>query len=244
VTARSQVWALVRLRWTLVRSPWIRVGLLTAAALVPYFGFISILIRNRIEPAALVAAVNAAPAAFLGFGVLAVVAPLTAGGTELFPSDQLVAYPVRPATHFLSSLVLAPVNLVWIVQLLVLTAETGFLTLDHPYLGQGALTSLMLVLACTSLGQAMAWVVTGLRRSRNGRLLLRTTLGLGAAGALTVIRTGHSHDVVDYSFGPAVAKAVTAGGAGDLRGWIPTTVGGAEADASYRSILDAQGFGN
>jgi hypothetical protein len=29
-----------------------------------------------------------------------------------------------------------------------------------------------------------------------------------------------------------------------FRGWIPTTVGGAEADASYRSILNAQGFGN
>jgi hypothetical protein len=29
-----------------------------------------------------------------------------------------------------------------------------------------------------------------------------------------------------------------------FRGWIPTTVGGAEADASYRSILNAQDFGN
>ena len=28
-----------------------------------------------------------------------------------------------------------------------------------------------------------------------------------------------------------------------FRGWIPTTVGGAEADASYRSILNAQDFG-
>lgn len=223
MTARAQVWALVRLRWTLVRSPWVRVGLLVAAALVPYLGFVSILSRGSVESAALVAAVNAAPAAFLGFGVLAVVAPLTAGGSELFPTEQLVAYPIRPATHFLSSLVLAPVNLVWIVQLLVLTAETGFLTLDQPYLGQGALTSLLLVLACTSIGQAMAWVVAGLRRSRNGRVLLRTTLGIVAASALVVIRTGHSHDVVERSFGPPVARAVTAGGAGDLAGWLPTT---------------------
>lgn len=224
MTARAQVWALVRLRWTLVRSPWIRVGLLTAAALVPYVGFVSILSRNSIEPAALVAAVNAAPAAFLGFGVLAVVAPLTAGGSELFPTDQLVAYPIRPATHFLSSLVLAPVNLVWIVQLLVLTAETGFLTVDQPYLGQGALTSLLLVLACTSLGQAMAWLVAGLRRSRGGRVLLRATFGVFAVSVVGVMRTGRSHEVADHSFGPPVARAVRAGGAGNLRDWVPTTL--------------------
>ncbi|MCU1599815.1 MAG: hypothetical protein JWO22_524 [Frankiales bacterium] len=224
MTARAQVWALVRLRWTLVRSPWIRMGLLTAAALVPYLGFIMLIARNSVEPAALIAAVNAAPAAFLGFGVLAVVAPLTAGGTELVPADQLVAYPIRPATHFLSSLVLAPVNLVWIVQLLVLTAETGFLTLDTRYTGQGAITSIMLVLACTFVGQALAWVVAGLRRSRSGRIGLRSTMVLVALGALVVVRTGHSDDVVDHSFGPAVARAVTAGGRGDLADWIPTTV--------------------
>jgi hypothetical protein len=223
VSARRQVLALIRLRWTLVRSRPIQVGLVAVLASVPLLGVLVLLSRSGIEPAALTASLQAAPAAFLGFGVLAVVAPLTSSSSELVPSDQLVAFPVRPATLFLSSLVLAPLNLVWIVQLLVLTAETGFLTLHTPYLGQGGITSLLFVAACTCTGQAIAWLVIGLRRSRRGRLTMRTALALTAIAGVAVIRTGHGDDVVQSSFGPPVADAVAAGGRGDLLAWLPVT---------------------
>ncbi|MCU1624771.1 MAG: hypothetical protein JWL79_3616 [Frankiales bacterium] len=223
MNARSQVWALVRLRWTLVRSPYVRIGLLTSAALVPYLGFLALLTRSQIDKDALAAAVGAAPAALLGFGVLAVVAPLTGGVSELVPSDQLVAYPVRPATQFVSSLILAPINLVWFVQILVLTAETGYLTLGSPHLAWAGLTSLLFVLACTCAGQALAWAVTGLCHNRRGRLAMRSTAVVVALAAVLVVRTGHGGDVVDQSFGPTVADALRAGGRGDVGGWLPVT---------------------
>jgi hypothetical protein len=220
--ARTQVLALVRLRWTLVRSRAVRFGLLSAVAGIPLLGALVLAGRSGAEPAALVAVLEAAPAAFLGFGALAVIAPLTAGGSELVPSDQLVAYPVRPGTLFLSSLVLAPVNLVWIVQLLVLTAETGFLTLRHGSLGLGLLTSFLYVVACTAVGQAVAWTLIGLRRSSGGRIGIRCALGVLGVLAVVVVRTGHSGDVVDESFGPTVARAVV--GDDSTLWWTATAV--------------------
>ena len=115
------------LRWQMLRTPGARRGaaarrrcscwlLLVAAALS----------AGALDQAALATAVDLAPQAFLGFGVLAVVAPLTAGGgNEVVPPDQLVAYPVRASTQFLGGLLLAPVNLVWALQLLVLVAVTA-----------------------------------------------------------------------------------------------------------------------
>ncbi|MGB8649196.1 MAG: hypothetical protein WCD35_00905 [Mycobacteriales bacterium] len=225
MSAWHQVRALVALRWRLVRSRAIRLGLLLLLALVPLLGWLMVVARTGVDPAALVAALHTTPAAFLGFGALAVIAPLTAGGgNELVPSDQLVAYPIRPATLFLSSLVLAPVNLVWVIQLLVLTAETGFLTLGTPSLARGAVTTVLYVVACTGLGQAVAWTTVGLRRTQRGRHLLRAALAVLAVTVLTVVRTGHGNDVVRSSFAPAVVHAVTAGGDGDLAGWLPVTI--------------------
>jgi hypothetical protein len=224
VTAWGQVRALVGLRWRLVRSVSARIGLLALLALVPLLAWAMIAARTGVEPAALVAAVEAAPAALLGFGALAVIAPLTASnGSELVPSSQLVAYPIKPATLFLSSLVLAPVNLVWIVQLLVLIAETGFLTLGTPSLTRGLITTGTYVLACTLVGQALAWLTTGLRASARGRLAIRVVTGVLVVAGLVIARLGRADDLVDQSYAPRVTRAIAAGGRGDLAQWLPTT---------------------
>jgi len=111
VTAWRQVGALIGLRWRLVRSRPVKLGLLAGLATVPLLAWLIVAGSGAVEPEAYTAAITAAGAAYLGFGMLALIAPLTAGGgTELLPPDQLVAYPVRPATQFLASLVLAPLN--------------------------------------------------------------------------------------------------------------------------------------
>ncbi|MFN2540414.1 MAG: hypothetical protein ABR549_19970 [Mycobacteriales bacterium] len=222
MTAWSQVRALVALRWSLVRSTAVRFGMLALLALVPLLALLVLSARNGVEPYALVAAVEAAPAAFLGFGALAVIAPLTSSAaTELFPNDQLVAYPLRPGTQFLSSLVLTPLNLVWVVQLLVLTAETGFLSVGKPYLGQALLTTGCFVVAATAVGQALAWAAVGLRCTARGRLALRTTLVLTAVAGVVIVRSGHGNDVVDSSYAPWLIRSLSAGAQGDLSTWLP-----------------------
>ena len=59
--------------------------------------------------------------------LLAVLAPLAAGGgNELFPADQLAAYPVsRAHASTAASLVLTPLNLAWTTQLVALLGADG-----------------------------------------------------------------------------------------------------------------------
>jgi hypothetical protein len=224
VTAWSQVRALVSLRWSLVRSPVVRAGLVAVLIAVPVLAALVLSVRGDVDPDALVATIDAAPAAFLGFGALAIIAPLTSSAaTELFPSSELVAFPVRPGTQFLSSLMLAPLNLVWIVQLLVLTAETGFLSVGQPHLGQALLTSACFVVAATAIGQALAWTAVGLRCTARGRMGLRVALGITIVTAIGIMRSGHGRDTVDHSYAPWLVRAVRAGARGDLAVWLPDT---------------------
>ena len=175
--AAVQVQALLALRWQMVRRPRTRAaGLLAAAVLLAVLGLCLSLAGHLDEPV-LETAAALAPQVYGGFALLAVAAPLTsAGGSDVVPPEQLVAFPVRPSTQFLGGLLLAPLNLVWVVQLLVLATVTGCLTVGGRLL-PGLLTTAAYVAAATALGQAVAWGVTGLRTSRGGRALL---VGAGA----------------------------------------------------------------
>ena len=114
------------------------------------------------------------PTLFLAFAVLAVIAPLAAGGgNELFPPEQLAAYPVRPSTVFAGSLLLAPLNLAWIVQVIILLASSSLLIRNNVVGMMAALfTSLAYIALITTLGQALGWAVMGVRQSRRGRVLV------------------------------------------------------------------------
>ncbi|GAC1440616.1 MAG: hypothetical protein NVS3B26_10320 [Mycobacteriales bacterium] len=221
-TALAQLRALTWLRWSMVRSPGARFTICLAPVLLIWFVQLVVTSAGALTQPALVAALRLAPAAFLGFGVLAVVAPLTAGGgSEMFPSSQLVAFPVRPHTQFLGGLLLAPANLVWVVQLLVLAAETSYLTLERHRVA-GGVTTTAFVVCLTIVGQALAWAVVGLRQSRNGR---RGVAALAAAlliTAVAVVRSGFGDRVLAAS---PTYGVVTAIGAGPGLRWLLTTVG-------------------
>ena len=61
--------------------------------------------------------------------LLAVLAPLVAGGgNELFPTEQLAAYPITARTQYLASLVLTPLNLAWTTQLVALVGLTAYVS--------------------------------------------------------------------------------------------------------------------
>lgn len=223
MTAVLQVRALLALRWQMVRTPGVKLCAVVAVAALAWLTSLVLGSAPALEPAALQTAVQLAPEAFLGFGVLALVSPLMAGGgAEVVPPDQLVAYPVRPSTQFLGGLVLAPVNLVWVLQLLALSAMTAFLTVGGRLL-PGLLTSASYVVALTVVGQALAWTVVGLRQGRAGRWLV------AAAGAgllvtvVLVVRTGQGPAVLDASPTDQVVRAVVDGGLGGGSRWAATT---------------------
>jgi hypothetical protein len=220
-SAFAQLRALTRLRWQMVRSPGTRFALCLAPILLAWLVQLAVASGTSLTQPALVAALELAPAAFLGFGVLAVVAPLTAGGgNEIVPSSQLVAFPVRPRTYFLGGLLLAPLNLVWVVQLLVLAAETSYLTLTG-HRTAGALTTTAFVVCLTILGQALAWTVVGLRQTRAGRRVVGGLFALAVAATVVVVRLHLGDRVLDASPTHSVVRAI--GPAPGLR-WLVTTV--------------------
>jgi hypothetical protein len=195
----------------MVRSPGGRVAICVAPVLLIWFVQLTVSSATALTQPALVAALQLAPAAFLGFGVLAVIAPLTAGGgNEILPSSQLVVFPVRPRTYFLGGLLLAPANLVWVVQLLVLAAETAYLTLDgHRLLG--GVTTTAFVVCLTILGQALAWLVVGLRQTRRGRRVVGALSAALLVAAVVVIRGDLVDPVLDASPTHAVVRAIEVG---------------------------------
>jgi hypothetical protein len=210
-SAVSQLRALIWIRWQMIRSPRVRAGLVASGVLVVALLVLMVRSAPLLSNPALVAAVALAPAAYLGFGINAVVAPLTAGcGVDIVPSSQLVAFPVRPATQFLGGLVLAPVNLVWVAQLLTLAAESAYLTVDGHFFSGGVITALF-VLCVTALGQMVAWGVVGLRQSHRGRRLVAIAGAVVLVSAFAVIRLDRTDDVIAASPTAAVVRTVGSG---------------------------------
>ena len=218
-----QVHALLALRWQMVRRPRTRVaGLLGAAVLLALLG-LCLSLGGLLDEAVLETVAALAPQVFSGFALLAVAAPLTsAGGSDVVPPEQLVAFPVRSSTHFLGGLLLAPLNLVWVVQLLVLATVTGCLTVGGRLL-PGLATTVVYVAAVTAGGQALAWGVAGLRTSRAGRTVLAVAVAHEQDAEQQQHRAG-----ADEQGPPAARRAQPGdapgdrlperGGGGDVRG--------------------------
>lgn len=217
-SAARQVLALLALRWQMARGPGVRLAVCLAGLGAGWLLMLSLQAAGALEPAALETAAALAPEAFLGFAVLALIAPLTAAGGEVVPPEQLVAFPVRPQAQFLGGLLLAPLNLVWVVQLLVLGVEVSSLTLGGN-LAAGALTAAVFVLFATVLGQALAWTLVGLRETRAGRRVALLAGAAVVATALAVVHSGAGQATLDHAPTRLVVRAVVAGGAGDLGTW-------------------------
>ena len=117
-------------------------------------------------------------AAFAGFLLLAVGAAMgSGGGRELLSRSEAAVHPISPVTEHLGSLLLAPVNLAWMVQAWTLLAVTALVTPPGHLVG-AQLVVLAWVLAATALGQAAGWAVEGVRRTTRGVLVVR--IGAGA----------------------------------------------------------------
>ena len=222
-TAQQQVRSLIGLRWRMIRTPGIKLGICVALVGLAWLLQLVLVSAPTLEAEVLGTTIELAPQIFLGFGALAFIAPLSAGGgTQVVPPDQLVAFPVRPGTHFLGGLYLAPANLVWVTQLVVLAAETAYLTY-RGHLLPGLVTSLAYVLAVTLLGQALAWGVSGLRQTRAGRRAVLTLVVVLTVTAVVVLRLGQGGAALDRSPTRLVVDGLVAGARGDWVTWAVTT---------------------
>jgi len=229
----SQVWPLVALRWRMVRTRKARLGFLLLAAAAPLAALAAV-VAGQVLPAQRAFDVTLlAPTAYLSVALIAVLAPLVAGGgNELFPDGQLSALPIRHRTHHAVSVALTPLNIAWTVQLIGLIAVTAYITARGPLVVVALMTCLLYVASVTVLGQAVAWTVVGVRHTAWGKA---ASFGVAAgivAAAAVLQATGSLTASLDLSPTTYVVIAALNGSNGQLDpAWWLTHFGLATATA-------------
>lgn len=152
-------------------------GLTTAAAVVPAY----LPDAGALGPGRARDALSLLPTAFAGFQLLSLVAAVASGGgRELVPREQLAAYPVSPTTDHLGALLLAPLNVAWLLQSWTLLATAAYGLGPTRWL-PGAVAVLLWIAAATATAQVVAWSVEGVRRLPHGITLVRGLVVAGGA---------------------------------------------------------------
>lgn len=159
------------------------------------------------------------PSLYLGFAVLTVLAAISSGGgREVVPREQAVAFPVSSVTEHLGALLLAPLNIAWLLQAWTLLTTTTYVT-GPDRLVLVVVPLLLWIAAATALGQCAGWAFEGLRRSHHARLLTRGLAALVGTGFLLLVLTDRLVPLLDRSPTVEVYLGAAAGSAGAWGDW-------------------------
>jgi hypothetical protein len=125
------------------------------------------------------------PTVLAGFLLLAVIAAVSSGGgRELIARDPAQIHPISPTTDHLGALLLAPLNIAWLLQAWTLLGATAY-ALGRDSLLQAQVIVVLWLFAATALAQVVAWSLEGLRRLAHGiaavRVLMAALLGTALA---------------------------------------------------------------
>lgn len=242
ISANRQLLALLRLRWRMIRSTPIRwaIALLTV---LPVSLVVAGLLGMQTLPDDQTFNLSlATPTFYVGFLILAILAPLVSGGGyELYPSDQLVGYPIRPATAYRSTLVLAPVNLAWVINVIALFIVTGFAAGDLTWIptSRSLVTVATFILAATVVGHTIGWLVMGFRQSRRGRFFTNIGGALVLVAGLFVFWTDKVITLLDNSPTTRVLVGAYDGYNGAYGSWLAVVAVLVGAIAVFLRLGDA-----
>jgi hypothetical protein len=196
--ATGQLGPLIALRWRMVRSRRARLGFGLLASAIPALCTLAAIVGVLAPRQRSLDVQVAAPTAYLSVAVLALLAPLVAGGgNELFPAEQLVAFPVTARTQYVASLALTPLNLAWTTQLVALVGLTTYIVGSTPWLVLGLVMCLAYFGAVSVAGQALAWAVVGVRQRRRGRQVTWAIAAVATAALLTLLVMRRLTNVLD-----------------------------------------------
>jgi hypothetical protein len=159
------------------------------------------------------------PSACLGFLVLAIfTAVASAGGREVVPRDQAVAFPVSTTTDHLGALLLAPLNIAWILQAWMLLGMTAY-ALGTDKVWAYEIPVVLWILSATALAQVAGWLSEGVRRAPHGIAIFRGIVLVLAAGAATLVISGNLTPVLDRSPTAQILRTTLAAQAGHWGTW-------------------------
>jgi hypothetical protein len=161
------------------------------------------------------------PSGFLGVLVISIVSAIaTGGGRELVHREHAVAFPVSATTDHLGALLMAPLNIAWLLQSWALLAMTAYGIGPRPSLLAAQVPVLLWLAAATATAQLFAWSVEWVRRGPAGRLLVRTGTVLAAAQLGYLIFTGRLAPLLDRSPTLRLTLGVIAGSRGEWGAWL------------------------
>jgi hypothetical protein len=131
---------------------------------------------------------NLLPTALFGVLLISIVsAAASGGGRELLPRDEAVAFPVSPTTDHLGALLMAPLNIAWLLQAWTLLGAIAYVAGPTPGLVLSQLLILLWLATATAIAQVVGWSVEYLRRTRGGVWSVRALMaGFGLGGAYVI----------------------------------------------------------
>lgn len=245
MTRPGQVGALLALRWRMMRARPLRVAI-AVAAVVALVLVVLVVIAGASVPLGKVTGAAPGvddmlsggapadrtgeiaallPSAMLAFALLCLIAPVAAGGGyEIIPEAELVAYPIKVSTLVRGSLVLAPLNIAWYLQVLILSAASAYAVRGPGGPALPVFVLLAFLAACTSVGQALGWALVGVRRTKHGRRGTWLLLAAGVAVGGWVILTDRGAGLLDASPTKKILAAQLRAAQADVGGFIPVTV--------------------
>src|SRR4051812_17817362 len=137
------------------------------------------------------------PSAMAGILALNVASAIASGGgRELISRDQASPYPISPTTDHLGALLLAPLNIAWMLQSWTLLGSASF-AVPARLLPQVQIVLVLWIVFCTASGQVLAWTMEAIRRGPFGIAITRGLLVLLGAGAALVQVTGNTTRLLD-----------------------------------------------
>lgn len=137
------------------------------------------------------------PTAFGGLLLIAAISAVASGGgRELLSREEAAIHPVSATTDHLGALLLAPLNIAWLIQAWTLLGAMAY-ALGPRSLAAAQIGVLVWLATATALGQVVAWTAEAVRRGPYGLLVVRTAAALAGAGAVALQVTGHLAQVLD-----------------------------------------------
>ena len=155
------------------------------------------------------------PSLYLGFLFLTIMtASASGGGRELVPRDQAVAFPVSATTDHFGALLMAPLNVAWLMQAWGLLGLTAYV-LGPAHLWASMLPVLVWLALATALAQVAGWLLEWVRRGPHGIWIARGITAAFFALVAALIASHRLTDVLDRSPTVRILLAAAWGAGGD-----------------------------
>jgi hypothetical protein len=166
------------------------------------------------------------PTAMLSVLVVALISASAAGGgRELLPRDEGVAFPLSPLTDHLGALLMAPLNIAWLLQAWTLLGATAFVAGASPGLVLTQLLMCLWLAAATAAAQVVSWGLEWVRRGPGGPWFARMAVAVAAAVAGWLVATGRLVPLLQESPTLKVAVAALQGSSGLTPLYVVTWAG-------------------